>query len=118
MFFTQKLDLALYYGHEVLGGGITKWRITFKNPLIVNAHTYPRGKGYGEGIPIYRDENDDKSQMSDNFIGTFSDDDINEKVMKLGYDGVIINKKYGDPIDGWEVLSFSKDSREYLGDSA
>jgi len=56
--------------------------------------------------------------LSNNFIGTFSDDDINEKVMKLGYDGVIINKKYGDPIDGWEILSFSKDSREYLGDTA
>ena len=53
-----------------------------------------------------------------NFIGTFSDLDINQKIQSLGYDGVIIHKKWGDPIDGWEILSFSKDSREYLGDMA
>ena len=107
MFFTQKLDLALYYGHEVFGEGITKWRINFNNPLIVNALA-------PAPIPLYRDQ----MGLSQNFIGTFSDLDINQKIQSLGYDGVIIHKKWGDPIDGWEILSFSKDSREYLGDMA
>lgn len=107
MFFTQKLDLALYYGREVFGGGITKWRINFNNPLIVNALA-------PAPIPLYRDQ----KGLSQNFIGTFSDPHINQKIQSLGYDGVIINKKYGDSIDGWEILSFSKDSREYLGDMA
>ena len=111
MFFTQKLDLALYYGHEVFGGGITKWRINFNNPLIVNALA-------PAPIPLYRDQSGDGSRLSQNFIGTFSDPHINQKIQSIGYDGVIIHKKWGDPIDGWEILSFSKDSREYLGDSA
>lgn len=104
MFFTQKLDLALYYGREVFGGGITKWRINFNNPLIVNALA-------PAPIPFIGTDG-----LSQNFIGTFSDLDINQKIQSLGYDGVIIHKKWGDPIDGWEILSFSKDSREYLGD--
>jgi hypothetical protein len=81
-------------------------------------HTHPpRGRAYGEGIPFYRDRAGDMSKSSDNFIGTFSDSDINQKVQSLGYDGIIINKKYSNPIDGPEILSFSRDSREYLGDS-
>ena len=48
MFFTPKLDLALYYGREVFGGGITKWRINFNNPLIVNALA-------SAPIPLYSD---------------------------------------------------------------
>lgn len=107
MFFTQKLDLALYYGREVLGGGITKWRINFNNPLIVNALA-------PAPIPLYSDEKGDGSRLSQNFIGTFSDPDINQKIQSLGYDGVIINKKYGDSIDGWEILSFSRATREHL----
>ena len=114
MFFTKDFNLALYYGRDVLRGGVTKWRVNFNNPLIVNAYAPSLGKGHGKGIPMYRNESGDGSRLSDNFIGTFSDSDINQKIQSFGYDGVIIHKKYGDPVDGWEILSFSRDTREHL----
>lgn len=113
MFFTQYYDGAQYYGIHRLEGKVMTAIIRFNNPLIVNAYQPPSGNGYGEGIPIYKDENGDKWVGSDNFIGTFSDNDINEKVKSHGYDGVIINKKFGNPIDGWEVLSFDSSTREF-----
>ena len=111
MFFTKDKEGAEHYA-RVNNGKIITATINFKNPLIVNAHTYPQGRRYGEGIPMYKDENGDKSPYSDNFIGTFSDNDINEKVIKLGYDGIIINKKYGNLIDGWEILTFDSSTRK------
>jgi hypothetical protein len=111
MFFTKDKEGAEHYA-RVNNGKIITATINFKNPLIVNAHTYPQGRRYGEGIPMYKDENGNKSPYSDNFIGTFSDNDINEKVIKLGYDGIIINKKYGNLIDGWEILTFDSSTRK------
>jgi hypothetical protein len=107
MFFTKFYDGARHYA-IVMDGKVLKVKLKFKNPLIVNAYGVA-DSGYGNGIPIYANE-EDKST----FIGTFSDYDINDKISGLGYDGLIINKKYGDHIDGWEILSFSKNTREFI----
>lgn len=112
MFFTKFYDGAVAYGIHKLNGKVVRAIITFKNPLIVNAYKPVRGTGYGEGIPMYKDENGDK--FGDNFIGTTTDNDMNEKIQLHGYDGLILNRKYGDPIDGWEVLSFDSSTREFI----
>ena len=115
MFFSKYYDGAEYYGIHKLEGKVVTAIMRFKNPLIVNAFRPAIGSGNGEGIPMYKDEEGDKWPGSDNFIGTFSDDDINEKVQSAGYDGVIINRKFGDHLNGWEVLSFDSSTREFIG---
>ena len=94
MFFTKFEQGAKHYA-EQLGGYVIKAEINFKNPLIVDATK-------SAPIPIYYD---------DEYIGTFSEKDINTKIKSLGFDGLIINKKFGDEIDGWEILSFDESTR-------
>lgn len=105
MFFTKFYAGANHYA-TVYNGRVLTVKLRFKNPLIVNAYEPARS---GHGIPIYADENDKST-----YIGTFSDSDINEKLLALGYDGIIVNRRFGDPIDGWEILSLSKDTREFV----
>ena len=95
MFFTKYEDGAKHYA-ERLGGYVVKAMIKFKKPLVIDAEK-------SAPIPITYDGK---------VIGTFSDKDINDKIKALGFDGLIINKKFGNPIDGWEILSFDNSTRE------
>ena len=97
MFFTSDEDGAKYYA-ERMSGYVIKALIKFKNPLIVDAYK-------PAPIPIIH---------NGELIGNFSEKDINDKIKSAGFDGLIINKKFGNELDGWEILSFDNTTREFL----
>jgi hypothetical protein len=43
-----------------------------------------------------------------NVLGIFGKEDYIQKVKDAGYDAVIINKRFGNPLDGWEIVSFNR----------
>ena len=96
MFFTSDEDAAKYYA-ERMSGYVIAASIKFKNPLIVNADK-------PAPIPITHDGE---------YIGNFSETGINDKIKSAGFDGLIINKKFGNKLDGWEILSFDNTTREF-----
>jgi len=99
-FYTFDMEAAKYYSSLREGTKVISAIFDFQKPLIVNAEN-------PSPIAIV--------EANGNTIGTFNDKDINEKIQLAGYDGLILNRKFGAPMEGWEVLSFSKDSRHILG---
>jgi hypothetical protein len=99
-FYTFDLDAAKHYSSLREGTKVISAVFNFKNPLIVDAER-------PSPIPIIEPDG--------NVLGTFVDKDINEKIQTAGYDGLILNRKFSTPLDGWEVLSFNSDSRHILG---
>ena len=99
-FYTFDIDAAKYYSSLQEGSRVINAVFNFKNPLIVNAEK-------PSPIPIV--------EINGNVLGTFTDKDINEKIQNVGYDGLVLNRRFGTPLDGWEVLSFDKTSRHILG---
>lgn len=99
-FFTSDKDAAKYYSSLVNRKEVISAILDFKNPLIVDAEK-------PAPISIL-----DKMGIT---LGTFSDKDINEKILAAGYDGLVINRKFSSPLDGWEILTFGNMSRYILG---
>lgn len=99
-FFTRDVDASKYYSQLREGNQIISGIFNFQNPLVINAE---------KPAPIPITTPDGKT------IGTFNDKDINEKIISAGYDGLILNRKFSTPLDGWEILSFNSDSRHILG---
>lgn len=96
MFFTKYYEGAKHYA-EIHNGKVITATIEFQNPLVVNAT---------KSAPI------DIIEPNGNKLGTFSDSGINDKIKSAGYDGLIINKKFGNNIDGWEILTFDSSTRK------
>ena len=99
-FYTKDIEAAKYYSGLREGTQTISAIFNFKNPLVVNAE---------KPAPIPIITPDGKT------LGTFNDKDINEKIISAGYDGLIINRKFSTPLDGWEILSFDNNSRHILG---
>jgi hypothetical protein len=99
-FFTRDKEAADYYTSSRQQQGISpKTNSTFKgylhtkNPLIVDAL---------KPSPIeLKDENG-------NVLGIFGQGDYIQAVKDAGYDAIIINKKFGTHLDGWEIISFDR----------
>lgn len=99
-FYTKDIEAAKYYSSLREGTKTISAIFNFKNPLIINAE---------KPAPISIITPEGK------ILGTFNDKDINEKIISEGYDGLILNRKFGTPLDGWEILSFNNNSRYILG---
>lgn len=99
-FYTKDLEAAKYYAGLKEGTQTISAIFDFKNPLIVNAE---------KPAPIPIVTPDGKT------LGTFNDKDINEKIISAGYDGLILNRNFSTPLEGWEILSFDNKSRHILG---
>jgi hypothetical protein len=99
-FYTKDIEAAKYYSSLREGTKTISAIFNFKNPLIINAE---------KPAPISIITPEGK------MLGTFNDKDINEKIISEGYDGLILNRKFGTTLDGWEILSFNNDSRYILG---
>ncbi len=99
-FYTKDLEAAKYYSGLREGTQTISAVFNFKNPLIINAE---------KPAPIPIITPDGKT------LGTFNDKDINEKIISAGYDGLILNRKFSTPLNGWEILSFNNESRHILG---
>lgn len=99
-FYTKDFEAAKYYASLREGTQTISAVFNFKNPLIVNAER-------PAPIPIVTPDG--------RTLGSFSDKDINEKIIAAGYDGLVLNRKFGTPLDGWEILSFNSQSRHILG---
>lgn len=99
-FYTKDIDASKYYSQLREGNQIISAVFNFQNPLIVNAE---------KPAPIPIITPDGKT------LGTFNDKDINEKIISAGYDGLILNRKFSTPLDGWEILSFNSNTRHILG---
>lgn len=99
-FYTKDLETAKHYSGLREGTQTISAVFNFKNPLIINAE---------KPAPIPIITPDGKT------LGTFNDKDINEKIISTGYDGLILNRKFSTPLDGWEILSFNNESRHILG---
>jgi len=99
-FYTKDIEAAKYYSGLREGTQTVSAIFNFKNPLIINAE---------KPAPIPIITPDGKT------LGTFNDKDINEKIISAGYDGLILNRKFSTPLNGWEILSFNNESRHVLG---
>ncbi len=99
-FYTKDLEAAKYYSGLREGTQTISAVFNLKNPLIVNAE---------KPAPIPIGTPDGKT------LGTFNDKDINEKIISAGYDGLVLNRKFSTPLNGWEILSFDSNSRHILG---
>lgn len=99
-FFTYNFDAAQYYSTMQKSTKVISALFNFQNPLIVDAE---------KPAPITLREADGS------ILGNFSENGINEKIQNAGYDGLILHRKFGEPLDGWEVLSFNSSSRHILG---
>lgn len=98
-FYTKDLEGAKYYANLREGTKTISAVFNFKNPLVINAER-------PAPIPI--------TTPDGQILGTFNDKDINEKIIQAGYDGLILNRKFSSPLDGWEILSLNGDSRYIL----
>lgn len=98
-FFTRDKDAADYYTTSREQQGVSKGNKTFegniitKNPLIVDAN---------KPSPIELKDKDG------NVLGIFGQGDYVQKVKDAGYDAIIVNRKFGTPLDGWEIVSFDR----------
>lgn len=99
-FYTKDINASRYYSQLREGTRIISAIFDFQNPLIVNAE---------RPAPITIIDS------VGNILGSFNDQDINEKIISAGYDGLILNRGFSTPLNGWEILSFSNDSRQILG---
>jgi len=97
--FTRDKDAADYYTTSREQQGVSKGNKTFegniitKNPLIVDAN---------KPSPIELKDKDG------NIFGIFGQGDYVQKVKDAGYDAIILNRKFGTPLDGWEIVTFDR----------
>lgn len=99
-FYTKDIQAAKYYSSLREGTEIIGAIFNFKNPLIINAEK-------PAPIPIVTYEGQ--------ILGTFNDKDINDKIISAGFDGLVLNRGFGTPLGGWEILSFNNQTRYILG---
>jgi hypothetical protein len=98
-FFTRDKDAADYYTTSREQQGVSKGNKTFKgnivtkNPLIVDAN---------KPSPI------ELKDANGKILGIFGQGDYVQKVKDAGYDAIIVNRKFGTPLDGWEIVSFDR----------
>lgn len=99
-FYTFSREPATYYASLRKGTEVLCAIFNFRNPLVVDAER-------PAPIPIV--------DSAGTILGMFDDPDINQKIQAAGYDGLILNRKFDTPMNGWEVLSFNSNGRHLLG---
>jgi hypothetical protein len=99
-FFTRDKEAADYYTTSRQEQGVSpetnktfEGNIVVKNPLIVDAN---------KPSPIELKDSNGK------VLGIFGQGDYIQAVKDAGYDAIILNRKFGTPLDGWEIVSFDR----------